>query len=252
MKLSVIVPVYNQAAYLRDCIVSLTGGLTTTCYALGLTQGQTFRGFEIVIVDDGSTDDTWTHAMALVQAAQEQKIDIPISALRLAHNGGTPRALNAAIGKARGQYVTIVQGDDLVEPWHLEMLLSGAQRGRFVYGDLRVYSRGHRGATWRLGEWDYDKAKRKNLASGAILFARADWQKCGGYPEQMDRGREDWAMTLRLAAHGVQGHHVNGRDPSYLYRREGQGRSQRNHTPEWTAHFEKQIRDALPEVFGDG
>jgi len=252
MKLTVVVSAYNQAAYLRDCIVSLTGGMTTTCVALGLTTGQTYRNFEIIIVDDGSTDNTWGECVALVQAAENQKLDIPIFALRLAKNGGTPRALNAAIDKARGVFVTVVHGDDMLEPWHLATLIDAAATGRFVYGDLRVYSRGQRGATWRLGSWDFEKAKTKNLASAAILFARTDWKRCNGYPEEMNRGREDWAMTLRLAAHGVQGHHVNGVDPSYLYRREGQGRAQQNHTPEWAARFAGQMQAAMPEVYGNG
>ena len=73
--------------------------------------------------------------------------------------------------------------------------------------------------------------------------------KSGGYPEEMADGREDWAMTLRLAAHGYQGVYAEG-PASYLYRKEGQGRSDANHTPAAKARLFEQLKTALPEVYG--
>ena len=60
-------------------------------------------------------------------------------------NEGTPAMLNQGISQAKGEYITVVHGDDMVEPWHLELLMSQAAPDRFVYGDLRIYSRGHKG-----------------------------------------------------------------------------------------------------------
>lgn len=162
---------------------------------------------------------------------------------------GTPAMLNEGIGYAKGEYVTVVHGDDMIEPWHLSMLMEQAAPDRFVYGDLRVYSRGHKGAVLEMPTWDFEKAKTKNLAHAAILFPRQAWVDVGGYPEEMTEGREDWAMTLRLAAHGIQGMHVEG-PASYLYRKEGQGRSDTNHDPESKARLFAQLQAALPEVYG--
>lgn len=161
---------------------------------------------------------------------------------------GTPAMLNEGISHAKGEYVTVVHGDDLVEPWHLSMLMEHAGLDRFVYGDLRVYSHGHKGAVLRMPTWDFERAKAKNLAHAAICFPRAAWESVGGYPE-MPNGREDWAMTLRLAAHGYEGLHIEG-PASYLYRKEGQGRSDGNHTPDGKVELYRQLQAILPEVYG--
>jgi hypothetical protein len=162
---------------------------------------------------------------------------------------GTPAILNEGITAANGEYVTVVHGDDLIEPWHLSLLMEHAASDRFVYGDLRIFSHGHKGAVLEMPAWDFEKAKEKNLAHAAILFPRAAWKESGGYPEEMTEGREDWAMTLRLAANGCQGLHVEG-PASYLYRKEGQGRSEYSHTPEAKARLFAQLQAVLPEVYG--
>lgn len=162
---------------------------------------------------------------------------------------GTPAMLNEGIALAQGEYITVVHGDDLIEPWHLELLMEHADPGKFVYGDLRVYAYGHKGAVMEMPAWDFDKAKTKNLAHAAICFPRQAWLESGGYPETLTEGREDWAMTLRLAAHGYQGQHIEG-PASYLYRREGQGRSDGNHDPQTKARLFDQLMAALPEVYG--
>lgn len=246
MKLSVIVPCYNQGRFLPDCVISLVGGETPLCKELGLTDGQTFRDFEVLIVDDASTDDTWMMGVMLSGPRNE----VPVSCYQLKENVGTPGALNAGISQAQGEWVTVVQGDDLVEPWHLMQLLRFAGKRRFVYGDLRLLVDNQRDRVLEMATWDFEKAKRRNLAHGILLFHREAWEQVGGYPGAMNEGREDWAMTLRLAAHGIDGYHIQGQKPGYLYRRHGDNRSSRNHTPEWTAKFERQIREVLPEVYG--
>lgn len=161
---------------------------------------------------------------------------------------GTTAMLNEGIELATGEYITVVHGDDMAESWHLELLMEHADPGKFVYGDLRIYARGHKGGVLTMPTWDFERAKVKNLAHAGICFPRAAWVDVGGYPDMPD-GREDWAMTLRLAAHGYQGQHIAG-PAGYLYRKEGQGRSDTNHTPEEKARLYARLQVALPEVFG--
>ena len=187
--------------------------------------------------------------MNSVQFQNIQGLEYEIGIFTDTERKGTPAMLNEGIKAAKGEYITIVHADDMIEPWHLEMLMTFAAPDRFVYGDLRIYSQGHKGATLRMAAWDYEKAKKKNLAHAAILFPRKAWVKSGGYPETMTDGREDWAFTLRLAAHGYQGVYVEG-PASYLYRKEGQGRSDENHTPAAKVRLFEQLKAALPEVYG--
>jgi glycosyltransferase involved in cell wall biosynthesis len=224
---SVIIPCFNQAQYLPECLESLSA--------------QTFRDFEIVIVDDGSEPPLLLDHLSRPAFCQGTIVWLP-------QNQGTAAALNAGIEVAHGEYIAVVHADDMVEPWHLESLMAHAGH-KFCYGDLRFYVNGERAAAVVCPEWDFDKAKRKNLCHGAILFPREAWQIVGGYPEQMRDGREDWAMSLRLAHAGYPGYHVSG-EPGYLYRQHGDNRSLHNHTPEAMARFKAQLWDVLPEVFG--
>ena len=96
MKLSVIVPVYNAEAYLRDCIGSLLG--------------QTIDDYEVILVNDGSTDGSQ-------EIIDEYKLAYPelISSVTV-HNGGQGRARNLGLELAKGDYVGFVDSDDWVLP----------------------------------------------------------------------------------------------------------------------------------------
>ncbi|MBX3703129.1 MAG: glycosyltransferase family 2 protein, partial [Steroidobacteraceae bacterium] len=92
VKVSVVIPTYNRAAYIRQAIDSVLQ--------------QTMTDFEIIVVDDGSTDDTRE-----VVAGYGERIRY----LRTA-NGGPARARNAGMAEARGQYIAWLDSDDTYHP----------------------------------------------------------------------------------------------------------------------------------------
>jgi glycosyltransferase involved in cell wall biosynthesis/predicted flap endonuclease-1-like 5' DNA nuclease len=216
---SVIVPCFNYGRYLPDCIASLVGGDTS----LGRWEppGQTFQSFEVIIVDDASTDDSWQVAQALADPWKG------VHAIRLPRNRGTPGAINAGIERARGEYIHILSADDMREPWGLEVLYRACQEhpGMVAYGNVRIFGDGQRGRMLTLPGYDFDLVLHKNPMPAGIMYPRAAWEAVGGYPEVMKLGREDWAFNIRLGAAGYCGHHVG--DSGNLYRREGQNRSLR-------------------------
>ncbi|RZK39333.1 MAG: glycosyltransferase family 2 protein [Hymenobacter sp.] len=102
-KISVVIPVYNQEKYLAETINSVIT--------------QTFTDFELILVDDGSKDKS-------VQIIQEYaKRDDRIVPLIQA-NSGKPKAINAAVAIARGEYVAFMDHDDLMLPNRLEKQLA--------------------------------------------------------------------------------------------------------------------------------
>lgn len=107
VKISVIVPIYNVEAWLPQCIESL--------------QNQTLRDLEILLVDDGSTDDGGKLADAYVRKD---------SRIRVIHqeNAGLGPARNAGLAMARGAFVAFVDGDDWVKPDMYEKLYAAAER----------------------------------------------------------------------------------------------------------------------------
>lgn len=101
---SIIVPVYNVEKYINRCIESILN--------------QTFINYELIIVDDGSPDNS---AMICEEYA---KIDERISVIHK-KNGGLSSARNVGIDIAKGKYLFFVDGDDVIHPKTLEILYSG-------------------------------------------------------------------------------------------------------------------------------
>ena len=93
--ISVIIPVYNVAPWLKECLDSVLN--------------QTFRDMEIIIVDDGSTDSS----PEIIKEYAEK--DNRIIAIRK-ENGGLGSARNVALKMAKGEYIAFVDSDDKIHP----------------------------------------------------------------------------------------------------------------------------------------
>ncbi|MBR2451314.1 MAG: glycosyltransferase [Paludibacteraceae bacterium] len=135
MKLSIIVPIYNVAPYLRKCVDSL------------LTQD--ISDYEIILVDDGSTDDSGLIADEIVKEAMgngqwaiDNESNRPM--LRVIHqaNAGLSAARNTGIASAQGKYILFVDSDDYLQPNVLGALMEQVERDnldvlRFDYQNVR-------------------------------------------------------------------------------------------------------------------
>lgn len=106
-EISVIVPVYNVQAYLPRCLDSILA--------------QTFRDMEIILVDDGSADDSG--AICDSYAARDERVCVIHK-----ENGGLSSARNAGLDVARGQWIGFVDSDDYIAPDMYEYLHSIALR----------------------------------------------------------------------------------------------------------------------------
>ena len=100
-KISVIIPVYNKAEYVNDCVESF--------------RAQTDDNFDIVIIDDGSTDDSPSICSKLAES------DERIRYYRT-ENRGAAAARNYGLNKAEGKYVAFADADDTVKPEYLAYL----------------------------------------------------------------------------------------------------------------------------------
>lgn len=121
--ISVIVPSYNVAPYLERCVNSLVS--------------QTYRDLEIILVDDGSTDDTGKLCDQI--AGSDSRIKVIHK-----ENGGLSDARNAGIDFARGEYYSFIDGDDFIEPDTYEKMIAEMQNpdvsivaGGFIVTDIQ-------------------------------------------------------------------------------------------------------------------
>ena len=100
---SILVPVYNASKYLRQCVDSLTG--------------QTYTDLQIVLIDDGSTDDSW-------ELMQEMAQEDPRLEVYSQPNCGVAATRNHLLEKVRGEFVLFVDSDDWIELNTIEVLLN--------------------------------------------------------------------------------------------------------------------------------
>ncbi len=106
VKASIVVPVYNSSATLRECFDSLTS--------------QTFEDFEVLVVDDGSSDESWEIVREYCAA------DGRFKGVRQ-QNAGPGTARNRALDRAKGDYVLCVDGDDWIDARLLEKAVCKAE-----------------------------------------------------------------------------------------------------------------------------
>ena len=99
---SILVPIYNVSRYLRECVGSLTR--------------QTFTDLQIVLINDGSTDDSWEILQKLAQ--QDPRLEIYSQP-----NCGVAATRNRLLEKARGEFVLFVDSDDWIERDTVEILM---------------------------------------------------------------------------------------------------------------------------------
>lgn len=130
MKVSIIIPVYNGEAFLEECLLSVAA--------------QTFRDFEAIIVNDGSTDRTLEIAKRF--ASRDSRFKIVTTS-----NRGVSAARNTGVNLATGDFLTFVDGDDCLYRRALEVLVKAADSHR---SDV-VVSRIQRGEAFE--EPDYDR-----------------------------------------------------------------------------------------------
>ena len=105
--ISVVIPLYNKAQAIQKNLDSVLA--------------QTYKDFEIVVVDDGSTDESANVAETVLRECKENGVECRGKVIRKP-NGGVSSARNAGILAAKGEYIAFLDGDDLWHPEYLETL----------------------------------------------------------------------------------------------------------------------------------
>ena len=187
--ISVIIPTYNRAALLAEAIRSV--------------QAQNSADCEIIVADDGSTDNTSQVAAQFGQA---------VIYLRLPHRGQPAATRNAGLRAARGEFIAFLDSDDLFLPdrfaQQLPLLQSNPEVG-LVYSD-GIYFRDDPacpvgrvldGLPTPSGDAFADLLRGNFLAPPIVLIRRASLDAIGDFDEQPDFiAVEDYDLWLRLAA----------------------------------------------------
>ena len=188
---SIIIPVYNRAAMLREAVASALA--------------QTHRPIEILIVDDGSTDDTPQVAAQL--ATQHAEIRVFTQA-----NAGPGAARETARQAMRGRFVQLLDSDDLIDPRKLELQIAalGANpdcgvatcKARLVHEDGSVDPKPSRRTGERIGTMFPAMLQSRFWETAAPLYRASLMREPGAWLPL--RAEEDWEYDCRIAAKGVR------------------------------------------------
>lgn len=205
-KVSVIIPCYNYGHYLVAAVVSVIN--------------QTFQDFELIIVDDGSTDDSVAVANRLI--AQYPQHDIRLFAIANSGTGNPAYPRNYGVRQSLGEYILFLDADDMIMPTMLEeclRLLEGHPEISIAYTDHTYFNDLEQ---WPVVTPDYDFRILlvTNHLAYCALFRRKAWDDAGGVPT--DIGYEDWDFWITC---GTKGHFARRiPKPLFCYRQHDAGR----------------------------
>lgn len=190
--ISIIIPCYKYAHYLAECVGSVVN--------------QTYKAKEIIIVNDGSPDNTSEVARELIAKYLESNI-----ILLEKENGGNSAARNVGIKIATSEYIMCLDPDDKLVPAaleeHVKLLtddMTIAQCALMEFGDRYVINVPTISPT-------LERILKTNTIFCNAVFPRRAWEEVGGYDENeiITNGFEDWEIWIRMLA---AGYHVNVSD----------------------------------------
>lgn len=188
-KIAVVIPCYNYGRFIEETVESV--------------MRSTYSNYEIIVVDDGSTD------LLTLKVLNGLPVGNRLKVIRR-ENGGLSAARNTGIHATNAKYILTLDADDLIAPTFIERgieLLHKHPEASFVYPLVQLF--GNRQEIWETLPYDYHYLKFRNYIPATIIMKREVWERVGGYDETMRDGFEDWEFVLRAGARGYYGLHIN-------------------------------------------
>jgi glycosyltransferase involved in cell wall biosynthesis len=185
---SVLVPCFNLGAYLAEAVDSVFA--------------QTRQDFEIIVVDDGSTDRSTLELLAHFKRPRTTLLRTP--------NRGLAAARNHALSHARGRYICALDADDRLRPTFFEKTLSHLDANptlTFVSTWVEIF--GAESWVWKQDRCDLNRLLEECVVLTAAPVRREAVLAVGGYDASLFGGRlqghEDWDLWLSLVEAGFTG-----------------------------------------------
>jgi len=190
--ISIVLPLYNGRAYVKETLASITA--------------QTEQNAELIVIDDGSTDDSAELVRATCRASAspvlQQAVIVP------QRNLGVAAARNAGIGRARGTWIAFIDQDDVWLPHKLATQLSALRAlpdAHWHYSAfVRFYEDGREvvratGSRDRVETWRRLLGGELFIPPAAAMVARAACEAVGGFDAALSP-TDDWDFFLKLVA----------------------------------------------------
>jgi len=193
-KVSIVLPTYNGAKYVKQSVDSCLN--------------QTYRNIELIIVDDGSTDETFK----IIDSYKDKRIGI----VRHKKNKGISNALNTGFSKVSGDYLTWTSDDNYYEEDAIEKMLSFLKNRErlFVYCDFYRFDKKKTGNIRRVKLPDVAVLEKINCIGPCFLYSKKVKEVIGNYDVNVTLA-EDYDYWIRVSKKFSVCHLA---EPLYFYR----------------------------------
>ncbi len=178
---SIVTPVYNAAAFLEETLQSILAS--------------SYPNLEVILMDDGSGD----NSVLIAQDWAEKDARIKVFMQR---NAGPAAARNNAIKHAKGKYILPIDADDLLHPNYIEQaveVLENNSNVKVVGCNVEMF--GDRTGMCKYPPYSLSLLARKNMIPISAMYRKEDWERVGGYCEDII-AREDWEFWIAMLKDG--------------------------------------------------
>lgn len=181
MNVSVIIPCFNNESTLEETIASVLD--------------QKLQSFEIIVVDDGSTDGSSEVVNRIIAQHPKHKIQLVKQ-----QNSGPSKARNAGAKHATGKYLMFLDADDLIHPDYLQMtveLLEKDDSLNVVYSNAEYFDA--RKGKWKLKGFNAKKLLLENMIFISAVTRKNIFDSVGGFDERINYC-EDWDLWIGIVS----------------------------------------------------
>jgi glycosyltransferase involved in cell wall biosynthesis len=182
-KVSVIMPCYNDGAYIEEAIASV--------------RNQTYPDIELIVINDGSDEKRTLEKLDSLRSTGVTVLE--------SNNIGPAGARNIGVEKAAGKYILPLDSDDTIDPTYIEKAVCIIDENEQIGG---VYCLaeffGKRRGLWELPVYSMETMLLDNVIFVTTLFRKSDWEIAGGFDESLKHGMEDYDFWLSIIEMGKE------------------------------------------------
>jgi glycosyltransferase involved in cell wall biosynthesis len=192
---SIVIPCYNQGIFIDD--------------ALNSVFKQTYNHWEIIIINDGSSDDFTNRKLSAISHSKIQVLHTD--------NQGLAQARNNGIAAASGELILALDADNYIVSDYLYKTVNVFKSNRsldIVYSD--AFYCGAKTGIWYQGDLEFPLFLTRNLIDACAIFKKEVWIKNNGYNPNMKYGWEDWNFWLQSFQKKCKFFHL--KEPLFNYR----------------------------------
>ena len=178
---SVIIPCYNQGKYIEETVNTVISS--------------TYRNYEIIIINDGSTDPQTNWLL--------KNLNIPLVKVIQTTNQGVAQARNTGIKFSKGKYILPLDADDKISSSYIEEavnILEANSNIKLVTSEVELF--GIASGKMTSIEFSIENLLCQNMIVCSSIFRREDFNKTSGFNPNMIYGFEDWDFWLSLLEEG--------------------------------------------------